>query len=125
MALEEILTTQLSAVTGLSGKVHPINANPKESAPYLVYLKTGGEEYGILNGYTGTNQTRFELNLFHSSYSNVKALAASVTTKLKTLQGNTFSGTLIQALWFDENSPELYEEQLKMFRKILNITIIY
>lgn len=125
MAIEAILCAQLESVAGLSGKVFPCSAKEGTKAPYLVYLQTGGSTYEALDGYMDLNQKSFELNVVHTSYKNMKSLAELVISKLKGMQGCTISGTLIQKLSIDENSPELYESEVNFFRKIINIKIIY
>jgi len=125
MVVEEVLVTQLNTITVLNKKVYPLNAPENTVAPYLVYLQSGGREYEGLNEYTGTMNSSYELNILHSTYKQMKEVSALVIQKLKTLQGNSFGGILIQRLSFDEDSPELYEAEVDLYRKIININITY
>jgi hypothetical protein len=123
--VEEILTAQLKTITGLTSTVWALTAPEKPTAPFLIYKQQSGEEFEILNGFTGCNRSTYELNIMNTTYRTTKTLAALVIAKLKTMQGATYSGTLIQAVFFDENSPEIWEEEIKLYRKIINVTIIY
>lgn len=125
MAIEEIISAQLSTITGLSGKVQPVRANQATSAPYLVYRQTGGSGHDSLNSFDGPYKADYELNILATTYASMKTIAAAVLAKLKSLQGNTYSGTLIQAVMVDENSPELEEIEVNLYRKIINLSLIY
>lgn len=125
MAFEEVLTTQLKTVSALSSRVYPVTGVQGCVAPYLVYLQSSKHEYEKLTGYTGVSISRYELNILHSTYSGMKSVAASVVALLKTFQGNAVSGLFIQALSFDEDSPELWENEPQLFRKIINFEVIY
>ncbi|MHC1696453.1 MAG: DUF3168 domain-containing protein [Eubacteriales bacterium] len=125
MAIEDVLKETLETVAGLSGQVYPLNAPEDNPAPYLTYLQSSGEEYDALDDWTGLYKGSYELNVLHRSYKEMKQLAALVIAKLKTLQGTTISEILVQSVSIDENSPELYETQIKLYRKIINITIQY
>lgn len=125
MAFEEILTAQLETVSGLSGKVEPINIPQGTSPPYAIYMQRGGAEFEELVGFTGCKRNDYEINILHTTYKAMKDLTALVIAKLKTMQGTTYSGTLVQAVFFDENSPEMWEDEVNLCRKIIFLTIIY
>jgi hypothetical protein len=124
MALKEGLTAALEVVIG-TGKVHPLRADEDEKPPYAVYLQASRNEYQSLNGYEGLTKNEYEISVFHKSHSALCTIADSAVTALKALLGTMCGGVFIQDIVVDENSPELYEPEVKLYRKIINLKIMY
>jgi hypothetical protein len=122
---EEALVAQLKTIAALSNRIYPVTGVQSAAAPYIVYLQSDSAEFEILKGYTGRKKSSYELNILDKTYSGMKSVAASVVTLLKTFQGATIGGILVQGLSFDENSPELWENEPQLFRKIINFEVIY
>jgi Ribonuclease G/E len=57
----------------------------------------------------------------------MKALAKQVINKLKTFELRVIgiNGPYIQELTFDDNSPELYESEIFLYRKIISFTVSF
>jgi hypothetical protein len=126
MGLKTGLIAQLKTITGIANRVFPGGKVPQgQVAPYIVLVKSGGAEYDALDGWTGLHRDSYELNMLESTNELADSLADSVITKLKAMQGATHGSAYIQDMQIDENSPELYEEQINLYRKIINITVIY
>lgn len=131
MTFEEALVLELEAITELNGKVFPLNAqdaegNPVE-APYLIYVSSEGQYDKCLNGFLDMKEVSCELNILHKTYRNMKLLSRQVVAKLKSFEGRIIGvdGPMIQELVFENDSPELYEEQPELYRKIINFRIYF
>jgi len=131
MTFEEALVLELEAITELNGKVFPLNAqdaegNPVE-APYLIYVSSEGQYDKCLNGFLDMKEVSCELNVLHKTYRNMKLLSRQVVAKLKSFEGRIIGvdGPMIQELVFENDSPELYEEQPELYRKIINFRIYF
>lgn len=131
MTFEGALVTELETITELNGKVFPLNAqdaegNPVE-APYLIYVSSEGQYDKCLNGFLDMKEVSCELNILHKTYRNMKLLSRQVMAKLKSFEGRIIGidGPMIQELVFENDSPELYEEQPELYRKIINFRIYF
>lgn len=84
MDFEQGLTVELSAIAGLTGKVFPLVAEQGTQTPYLVYLLGGNDRVKTLSGHDGLVESQYQLDLYHSTYANLKALKRLVIANLKT-----------------------------------------
>lgn len=114
-AIEAAVTTAVEAVAGLSGKVYPLNAPEGEPLPYVVYVSAGTTEDDSLSGWIGSFDTDMEINVLHRSYKGMKAMAREVVEALKGIQE--------AAVHIREDRPELYEEELGAYRKIIELRL--
>jgi len=113
--IEAEVTAAIERVAGLAGKVYPLNAPERETLPYVVYVPSGTTEDDSLTGWIGSYDTEIELNILHRSYKGMKATAKAVTEALKGLSG--------AAVHIREEQPELYEEEIGAYRKIIGLTL--
>jgi hypothetical protein len=123
---EEGLTVELSALSGLTGKVFPVLAAQGTLTPYLTYTLDGIDRVKTLSGHDGLVQSRYELNLYHSAYASLKTLKALVIANLKThdLTNIGASGPLIQQIEIITDF-ETYEETTKLFKGIIEFEVHY
>jgi len=126
MDFEEGLTAELSAVAGLAGRVFPITAQQGVQVPYLTYNLGGNERLQYLGGHDGLVQSQYQLDLYHSSYANLKAIKKAVIASIKSyVQRNIGgSGPYIQQVEI-LNEFETYEESVKLFRGIIEFAVHY
>lgn len=131
MTFEEALVTEFETITELNGKVFPLNAqdaegNPVE-APYLIYVSSEGQYDKCLDGFLNMKEVSCELNILHKTYKNMKLLSRQVVAKLKSFEGRIIGvdGPMIQELVFENDSPELYEEQPELYRKVINFRVYF
>lgn len=127
MTFEEALGKELEGIEGLSEKVFPLNAKEGTKAPYLIYVSSEGLYNKDLEGYQDTKEVSCEVNTLNTRYDNMKALGKAVFNKLKSFEGREIGidGPYIQEVIFDDNCPEVYEEQVKLYRKIINVRFYY
>ncbi|MHB8124647.1 MAG: hypothetical protein ACYDEJ_03220 [Desulfitobacteriaceae bacterium] len=126
MDLEQGLTAEFEAIGGLAGKVFPIMAVQGTEAPYLTYVLTFNERELSLAGHDGLVQSRYQIDLYHSSYANLKALKKLVITNIKTYDQRNIGGAgpyIHQVEIF--NDFETYEDGVKLYRGIIEVNIDY
>ena len=113
--IEEEITAAIETVAGLVGKVYPLNAPEMETLPYVVYVPSGTTEDDSLTGWIGSFDTGMEINVLHSSYKEMKTTARAVVEALKKLPE--------AAVYIREEQPEIYEEEIGAYRKIIDLTL--
>ena len=113
--IETAVTAAIEAVAGLAGKVYPLNAPEGVPLPYVVYVSGGTTEDDSLSGWIGSFDTEMEINVLHQSYKGMKTLARKVVEALK--------GTRGAAVHIREEQPELYEEEIGAYRKIIELRL--
>lgn len=123
---EESLRTELSAITGLTNKIYPLTAPPGTAAPYVAYESSGLNEDKVLEGFLESGTTDVTLHIVAVSFASMKSYAALVKTEIKSWLGNQMSsGPVIRNITFGESSPELYEPEVNLYRKIIDFTVHY
>jgi len=124
--LEQGLTTELSAIAGLTGKVFPIMATQGTAAPYLTYILTSNDRTKTLSGHDGLVESQYQLDLYHSAYGDLKALKKLVIANIKTYDLRNIGGTgpYIQQVEIITDF-EAYEDSLELFKGIIEININY
>lgn len=127
MDLDKGLKTELSAVSGLSGKVFPLTAQEGTAVPYATYSLVGTDRVkDLTNGHDGLVEGRYEIELFHTRHSDLKVLMNAVIAKLKSLSQTNIgtTGPYIQQLDI-ENELETYENEALKYRGIIEFNIYY
>lgn len=120
---EQALVIQLSTISGLSGKVFPIQAEQGTLTPYLTYSLGSVDREKELNGYNNLNAFSYQFDLISNTYSALKTLMKSLTDKLKTLEGQTV-GRYIQEI---EIQTELinYIPESNLYDGIIEVIFYY
>lgn len=127
MTFEESLEFEINTITELNAKVYPLNAPKGTKAPFFVYISSEGTYDKTLDGYLKTKWVPCELNVVHSKYNLMKALSKKVMDKVLTFQGRAIgtNGPHIQELSFGDESPDLYENEIDMYRKVINVKFYF
>ncbi len=120
MTFEAAVTAELELATGLTGKVYGVTGVENvtaPSAPYLIFVSSEGLQYKTLGGYLPTKEVDFEVNILHTTYSNMKTLTKLVLAQIISFQSRVIgtNGPYIQDVEY-EKPIELYEPNVKMFR---------
>ncbi|NCB52283.1 MAG: hypothetical protein EOM54_10430 [Clostridia bacterium] len=123
--LFEVFVAKLNTVTEISGEIYPATSKEHKKAPFLVYLQTEGAERDSLGGWLGDQTDGYEFNVLASTYLSMKSIARKVIAAMKALQQTTTDGLYIQAIYIDQNAPELWEDQPGLYRKIINVKFSY
>lgn len=83
MDFEQALVYELEMVTGLKGKVFPLNAEENEEPPLIVYISSGGENIMTLNGPTNITELSCEIHLLCETYEQLKSLTKAVIGRIQ------------------------------------------
>lgn len=129
MNFEAALSAELESVTGLSRKVYGltgVEVVTAPAAPYLIFVSSEGLQEKAFEGYLALKEVDFELNILHSTYSNMKALTAAVLAKVISFQSRVIgtNGPFIQDITY-EKPVELYESEVKMYRSNIMAKAIF
>lgn len=126
MDLEEGLTAELSAIAGLSNKVFPIMAVQGTPAPYLTYTLGSNGRENTLMGYDGLVQSQYQIDLYHLTYANLKALKKLVIANIKTYNQRNIGGTgpYIQQVEIITDF-DTYEEAVNLHKGVIEFNIDY
>jgi hypothetical protein len=124
MDLEQGLTVELSAVLGLANKVFPLTAMQGTQVPDLVYTLGHNERTQSLTGHDGLVQAQYQLDLYHSTYANLKALKKLLIQNLKTynLRNIGSNGPFIQQVEIITDF-EAYESEVKLYKGIIEFEV--
>jgi hypothetical protein len=127
MNADQAIVSELSAITGLSGKIFPVDAQQGVSAPYAVYhCINGTDRKKVLLGFEGNIEIPYQLNVYHTSYANVKSLLANVVSEIKTWEQTNIgvTGPYVQACTLDDEIY-FYDDEVKLYQGSVNFTICY
>jgi hypothetical protein len=124
--LETGLTTELTAITGLSGKVYAVLAGQGTAAPYLVYSLDDTDREKTLDGYDGLIKSRYQFEFYHSTYAQLKALKALIIAEIKTWEQTNLgaTGPYIQQIDISDES-EPYELATKLHGCVIQVAFYF
>ena len=124
--IEKQLVIKLGEVTGLSNRVFPLLTKQTQDVPYVVYERLQTERERGLSGHVGLVTVYFQLDVVEKSYTNLKTVIANVIAKLKTLQGLTLGGYVIQSLKIDNEYEAVDDDNdQKWYRSTIELSISY
>lgn len=117
MSFESALRDELAGITGLTGRVFPLNATEGTKPPYIRYSSSEGLPDKALTVFLSSKLISCEIDVIAGTYGALKPLAAAVAAKLQSMQGRTIgaSGPFIQSVEYDE-PQELYESAVDWYR---------
>lgn len=106
-----------------NNKVYPTNAPEGEKTPYLVYFykEVEGKD---LDGYDGLYTSNIVLNIMDKSFSEANSKKEVLKRMLKHLTNTKLGVFFIQEVSLEE-SEIVYENELKIYRGIVPITIYF
>jgi len=124
LTFEEALVAELESVSGLSGKVFPLNAAEGTKPPYLIYISSDGLPDKTLTGYTESKTIPLEINIICRTYTDLKSLTPAVLAKIRSFQRRTIGmdGPYVQDVAYDE-PVELLEPQVMWYRSNFDLRI--
>jgi len=121
MTLEESLVNNLKTIV----KIYPLNAEKSLDVDYATIETISDDDDKSLNGYSGLTTETKEIDIICKKYSSLKILYKQVKDKLKSLEKSTLGEYFIQEIAFEESSPELWEDEINKYRKIITFSISY
>lgn len=94
MDFEQGLHSELASITGMTGKVFPLEAPEKTLPDYIVYHLGSKDRISTLNeGPTNQVEPTHELNIVSTTYSGLKTLMPLVIAKLKSILATNIGGS--------------------------------
>lgn len=126
MDIEKGLITELTSIDGLMNKVSPVISAQNIATPYLVYTLNNVERENSLNGITGLCGATYQLDIFHSNYSDLKDLSKLVLDKITSLNNRNIGNTNTYIQQIDiENELNFYETEVNLYRQTIEFLIYY
>jgi hypothetical protein len=127
MNFEEGMVVELLTITKLNNRVCPLHATPRIKPPYMIYEIGDRQEDRTHDGYEDYGAQRCTLDLLCKSYTELQTVGALVETKVTSIVHKQVggSGPFIQNLEFEDYNPEMYEEQVGLYRKVIEFTVFY
>jgi hypothetical protein len=107
--IQEQLLAYLSPVTS----IYPIIAPQGAVLPYVTYQRVGSNVNNVLVGPPSIDQTRMQVDVWHTSYQGAQTLAAQIKTRM---QGWSVQNVLI-------GDYDLYEASVKTYRVLMEFSI--
>jgi len=124
--MEQALVYEISKITELNNKIYPTNIPEGETPPCLVYIMSYYDQLRALNEILDNTDKSYMLNILCSSYSQMKELTDKVKeTLLAFISTNIGENQILVENVVINNISETYENELKLYRGILDIKISY
>lgn len=124
--MERALVYELSKIAELGGKIYPTNAPHGEKSPYMTYILSSYEQLRTLDAILEDTEKSYMLNILCASYAQMKELTEAVKEKVYGFIGNCIGQTPVYVEnVIINNMSETYEDELKLYRGILDISIFY
>lgn len=107
--IQEQLVAYLAPITAL----HPMVAPQGSALPYATYQRVASPVTNVLSGAPPIENTRLQVDVWASTYQAAQTLARSITTAM---QAWAVQNVLL-------NSYDLYEQDVKVYRVLLEFSI--
>lgn len=111
MALEtkiySLLTGTTVVTTLLGTRLYPLVAPQAPTYPYAVYFRVSGGQQNGLNGYLDLENPRIQIDIYSTSYSEVKTVAENIQTTMNT--STDFSNVML-------SDNDIYEDEVQKHR---------
>lgn len=111
----------------LSATVSPTRASPaiakSTDLPAVVYAGRGGIRQVFYNGSYGLRETRFQVDVYSSTYSEASTLKDSIITAFHGFSG-TMGSTFVSKATVDNTLESFSDNGEKIYRVILDITLL-
>ncbi|MDD4986620.1 MAG: DUF3168 domain-containing protein [Dehalococcoidales bacterium] len=130
MLIEQALTTELIATTGITSlvgkRIYYLQAPQNVTKPYIVIEKLDSPEISTHDGPSGLASPRFSFSAYAATYSEAKTISAALKTALDGYN-STMGGTGGLAIDIPQRDDEWdnYDVELKLYEVISEYTIWY
>ena len=122
---DTIVKSQLETVKGLAGHVYPYGALKNDPAPFAFYRRLGLDELDDLDGGTGMMTVRYEIDCVARRHEAMSKLSEAVRASLLSLQSKTRQGLRLERVTCKQESPDLKEKEVNLYRRIYVLQINY
>lgn len=124
MTPELAIVNELSHISKLKDKIYPLEGLKNASAPFVFYVQLAQDEEETLDG-GGLKEVNYEINCVAKTYKALVELSSLVYKQLKLMQGNTYSGLLIERATVRQTSPDLKEREVDLYRRMYVLHLEY
>jgi hypothetical protein len=104
---------------------YPLDAPESKARPYATYETSQYDEAKALSGYLTLTTLRYEVDIVADTIGTCKEKHYAMRNALKNIEQTTQGGQYIEQVTLDSNAPELWEEEIQAYRKILTFEISY
>lgn len=106
MALESDIFAALSGQTAAASRVYPLIRGEASALPAIVYARVGNAPVNALDGSSGLDSVRIQIDSYAATYAGAKLLAAQVRA---IMQAGSFKALL-------QSDVDVYEPDTKIYR---------
>lgn len=126
MNFEESLRYELSSIAAIADKVYPLNAPEQAVEPFVIYTSSEGQREQSLITWDNMRELNCEIQTITLSYAEMKTIQKLIIDKVLSWFNRriALSGVYIRDLSYDA-PVEMYDNQLKQYRSILDIRVRY
>ncbi len=125
LQLEKTLVAVLSDINGLHDRISPVIELCDIKPPLVVYEETTETETQALDGATGLFTAKYVIHAFGASYKAVRILGERVRSKLRSLDGLSGEGLLIENINIELAAQDRYSSKSVLYRRAYSVTINY
>jgi hypothetical protein len=127
MNFEEGLVYELQSISGLEGKVFPLNATEGTNPPFVIYVSSEGEQLKSLDGtIEDLSDVTCEIHVVAETYEKLKSLLKAVIDKLQSFFGRPIGVDGVSIKSFSMTEPiEGSDEELDYKRSSFEIRVRY
>ena len=140
---ERVFVYELEKLDFLSGpsgaQVYALGPAKNAAPPFTFYIRRSCEEEQALDGGTGLQQASFVLHLVTARYEDLSVLGDQIRRAILRLRGHRFmlietapvphegdaDAIFIEDVTIQENSPDLLETEVGLYRRIYDVDIHY
>ncbi|MFS1524750.1 hypothetical protein ACL7TT_11640 [Microbulbifer sp. 2304DJ12-6] len=121
--IETGIVTRLTAqIPELAGNILPVDRQETDTVPVLVYQRVSTTRPLSADGTTGLVQSRYQLDIYDTSYDSMIALRSLVCAALSGFVGDLGNGVRCYGAQL-ENDQEDYIKELSLYGGSIDLTI--
>ena len=121
MPIEAYIVQALEGVPEFGKRIYPLTGPAGTLTPYCIYTLANFSELEVLHGWEELTESEYDIDIVDDTYSGIKSLAKKAVPFIRNLEGTNG----IQRVSIRGNSPEIFENEVGLYRKILTISITY
>lgn len=129
MSVEAALVQALETVPALAGKVSAVQPIAQAAPPFAFYIPTADAAEEDLDGDTELRSFGATVHLVAATaralYNLCRLARAAVADMKGTIYGDAGSRILVERARIDQTSPDLYEAEVGLFRRVYTVSLDY
>ncbi len=137
MSPEFALAAALETVPALLDKVSSLQPPKSAAPPFAFYIPAADSEDECLDGPSGLQSFAAALHLVAASHRALQLISAQAKQAVLDMRGKTYrtpsedeaaglkGAVLVEYTKMDQSSPDLYEAEVGLYRRIYNVRLDY